>query len=72
MTLKQWGFQNFHRTCIIFFAVQLKHSSFWPSADVKCMAIELAHVTTLCGVCLDSLCVYYDVYGFQQKHSILA
>jgi hypothetical protein len=33
---------DFQRT--FFFSVHLKHSSFWPSADVKHMSNDLAHL----------------------------
>ncbi len=53
-----------HNIYKIFFALCLKHSSFWPSADVKYISDDLAH---LCTVCLASLYVYYDLYAFQQN-----
>jgi hypothetical protein len=38
------GFQDFHGVYKILFAVHLKHSSFWPSADVKPIYNDLLHV----------------------------
>jgi hypothetical protein len=47
----------------ILFALHIKHSSFWPSADVKPVSNSLVHA------CTDSasflfLCVYHNIYAF--------
>jgi hypothetical protein len=36
------GLLDFHGTCKMLFAIHLKHSSFWPSADFKLMPNDLA------------------------------
>ena len=60
------GVLDFHSILItkILFAVRLKHSSFWPSADVKSMSKDVVHVF--------SLYVYenYYLWGYQVKRFI--
>jgi hypothetical protein len=34
---------DFHSTLIVLLAVHFKHSSFWPSGDVKTMSNDLVH-----------------------------
>ncbi len=41
------GLLDFHTAYKNIFAVHLKHSSFWPSADVKPMSNDLVNVCTL-------------------------
>jgi hypothetical protein len=59
------GLLDFHSTYKILFAVNLKHSSFWPSADVEpmqnCMqSPSSAHLL--------SLFVYFNLYGCVSSH----
>jgi hypothetical protein len=54
------GSLEFHSTCKILSAVNLKHSSFWPAADGTPMSSDLRHAVPD-SACLLSL--YYDFDG---------
>ncbi len=63
MALLHNVFTSFYWTCKILLAVHLKHSSFWPPADVTPLPNDLVHVTF--GQCMFALsqCVYYYICG---------
>ncbi len=60
---------DFHGTHKMVYTLHLKHSSFWPSADVKSMQNDQVYVMpNACCLSLSlslsvCVCVYYDLYG---------
>ncbi len=49
------GLLDFHSSNKVLFAVHSKHSSFWPSADVKPMSKDLVYEMHVCSLYVSTL-----------------
>ncbi len=56
------GLLDFHSIYKILFAVHLKHSSFWPSADVKHASNDVVHEATWQCMFALSVCIQPPLY----------
>jgi hypothetical protein len=58
---------NFYNGHKILFAVHLKGSTFWASADVKPMLNHPVYARYWQCIMALSMCVYYDIYGKERR-----